>query len=46
MIYAALCEAKNVSGRYKKILFGAGSYDFFESSVFKKLFEIKKTKVK
>lgn len=43
LIYAALCETKNISGRYKKILFGAGSYDFFESSIFKKMFEIKKS---
>ena len=43
LIYAALCESKNISGRYKKILFGAGSYDLFESSIFKKFFEIKKS---
>lgn len=43
LIYSALCEIKNISSRYKKTRFGSGTYDFFESSIFKKFFKIKKT---
>lgn len=43
LIYAALCESNKIAGRYKNIRFGAGSSDFYGSSVFKKFFRIKKT---